>query len=152
MKRFAKSILGVTLLEVMLVLAIVAMIIVMSIRYYQSASASQQATQVIEQIQSIAAAADSLSTATGSYTGSVSNTSLDGLLPVNGRNTPWGSTVSVKAETASTYTLTVTGAPQGVCGLIVANVKNNTHFSAPTPATCPASGITNLTYTYTKNV
>lgn len=150
MKRFTKSITGVTLLEVMLVLAVVAMIIIMSIRYYQSASAAQQATQTIEQVQSITAAADTLSTSSGSYASSVSNAALDGLLPVNGRNTPWGTTITVAATGASTYTLTVPGAPQGICGLILSNLKNNKHFGTST--TCPASGVQDMTYTYTKNV
>ncbi len=46
MKRL--SVLGVTLLEIMLVLAIAAMVVVMSIRYYQAARASQQANDVLE--------------------------------------------------------------------------------------------------------
>ena len=77
MKRFAKSMLGVTLLEIMLVLAIAAMIIVMSVRYYQSASASQQVNAVLQQIQGITAAADGLAQATGSYSAAnVSSTTL----------------------------------------------------------------------------
>ena len=60
MKKFVKTA-GVTLLEVMLVLAIAAMIIVMSVRYYQSTNAANQANTVVQQITSIVAAADSLS-------------------------------------------------------------------------------------------
>ena len=50
MKRTIKSIYGATLLEIMLVLAIAAMIIVMSVRYYQSAQMSSQANAFVAQV------------------------------------------------------------------------------------------------------
>jgi type II secretory pathway component PulJ len=49
MKKQARSILGVTLLEIMLVLAVAAMIIIMSVRYYESANSSQQANATLQQ-------------------------------------------------------------------------------------------------------
>lgn len=67
MKSLSRSA-GVTLLEIMLVLAIAAMIIVMSVRYYQSASSSQQATAAFAQVQAITAAADTLAQMSGDYT------------------------------------------------------------------------------------
>ena len=58
---------GVTLLEIMLVLAIAAMIIVMSVRYYQSTTNAQQANAFVAQMQAIAAAMDQLAESTHSY-------------------------------------------------------------------------------------
>jgi len=151
MKRFVKSMLGVTLLEIMLVLAIAAMIIVMSVRYYQSANTSQQANNVLSQIQSISAAADSLAQATGSYSGGgVATATIAPLLPANGLTTPWGSAITMGTATANTYTVTFPNMPAGVCGIVSSQLKANAHFSVST--TCPTSGTTSFSYTYTSNV
>lgn len=149
MKSFAKSTLGVTLLEIMLVLAIAAMIIVMSVRYYQSANTSQQANNILSQIQSISAAADSLAQATGSYSGGdVSNTTIAPLLPANGLTSPWGSTITVDASNASQYTVSIPGMPIGVCSIVSSQLKANAHFSVS--AACSAGGT--FKYTYTSNI
>ena len=58
---------GVTLLEIMLVLAIAVMIIVISVRYYQAASASQQANTFLAQLYAIQTVADQLAASTSSY-------------------------------------------------------------------------------------
>ena len=81
MKRSLSSILGVTLLEIMLVLAIAAMIIVMSIRYYQSANASSQANALMQQIQAITAAADNIAQGAGGVYSTISTTTLMPLFP-----------------------------------------------------------------------
>lgn len=157
MKSFAKSMLGVTLLEIMLVLAVAAMIIVMSVRYYQSATASQQANAVMQQIQAITAAADGLSQATGSYLAAgVSATSLAPLLPggANALLTPWGTTITIGTATASTYLVTIPGTPSGVCPLVVSKLATNNHYAGLAPATaagCSATAATSISYTYTAN-
>lgn len=156
MKRFAKSVLGVTLLEIMLVLAIAAMIIVMSVRYYQSASASQQANAILQQLQAITAAADGLAQSSGSYsTAGVSASTLTPLLP-NGSNafiTPWGTTISVSGATGNTYDVTIPGTPTGVCPLLVSKLASNNHFASLNPATASACGTAavDVKYTYTAN-
>jgi len=128
MKKTMKVMSGVTLLEIMLVLAIAAMIIVMSIRYYQSASASQQANQVMEQIQAISAAADSLSQATGTYSG-ITTSTIAPLLGTNGLALPWGGTLAY-AYSSPGYTITLGSVPASVCALLQARVVINKHFTA----------------------
>src|SRR5438128_3196775 len=100
MKKFKSSVLGVTLLEIMLVLAIAAMIIVMSIRYYQSAGSSNQANAVLQQIQAITAMADNLAQTNGSYS-SVSNGTLDPLLPGNSFTAPSSGKMTITGGTAT---------------------------------------------------
>ena len=68
MKKTVKSMLGVTLLEIMLVLAIAALVIVMSIRFYQSAADSNKVNAGLNTIQGVVAAAESSITATGDAT------------------------------------------------------------------------------------
>lgn len=146
MKKGFRAILGVTLLEVMLVLAIAAMIIVMSVRYYQSASTSQQANTLIGQITSIVAAADSLAQSTGNYSGATT-TALQPLLPATIFTAPWGSTITLAPGT-STLGITIPGTPAGVCSLVRGKLTTNTHFTAPA---CGTSGTASMTVTYTAN-
>lgn len=144
MKRTMRSIAGVTLLEIMLVLAIAAMIIVMSVRYYQSAQAKQQATDTIQKLTAIMSAADSMSIASGSYA-AFNNAALEGALAnVGGNTTPWGGTITV-APAASTYTVTVTDVPPQVCSGLYGQLNGNRHISAIT--TCTAS-VANFNFTY----
>lgn len=149
-KKFVKSMLGVTLLEIMLVLAIAAMIIVMSVRYYQSASASQQANITLAQIQAITAAADSLSQASGTYSGNATTSKIQSLLPATGLKTPWGTNITITAGSGSQYTVTIPKAPQAICNLVVAQLAQNNHFQPTPAASCPA-GQTDISYKYVSN-
>lgn len=149
MKNFVKTA-GVTLLEVMLVLAIAAMIIVMSVRYYQSTNAANQANTVVQQITSIVSAADSLAQGSGSYAvANVSTATLTPLLPTNGMTAPWGTAITIGGVAASSYTITIPGAPRDVCPLITGKLTANAHFTAT--SVCAAAGTTNLSTTYLAN-
>ena len=152
MKRFSKSVLGVTLLEIMLVLAIAAMVIVMSVRYYQSATASQQTNATLELIQAITAAADNLSQSTGTYSG-VSTATVAPLLPGGGTTitTQWGTNIGIVGA-ASSYVVTIGTVPAQVCPLLVSRLSANKNFKS-TPATAAActGAAADVTYTYTAN-
>ena len=148
MKRILKSMLGVTLLEIMLVLAIASMVIVMSIRYYNSANASQSANALLEQIQSITAAADSLAQGAGGYSSAgLANSTLAPLLPTNGLVTPWNQTITVTAASATTYTVAIPGTPVTVCAIITTKLKTNSRYTIPAASTC--TGTTPIAYSYT---
>lgn len=150
MKKFAKSMLGVTLLEIMLVLAIAAMIIVMSVRYYQSATANQQSNAVLQMVQGVTAAADSLSQATGSYA-TITDAQIQSLMPNRLMTTPWGSTIAISNPTANTYTVTIPSTPAAVCVNLVSRLAANTKYttlSPATPAACPTTGTGSVSYVY----
>ena len=157
MKKFVKTMLGVTLLEIMLVLAIAAMIIVMSIRYYQSASSGQQANAVLEQVQAIVAAADSLAQATGAYDdAAVSGTSIKPLLPGGSMTTPWGSDIAIGDVASSSYSIDLGNVPSGVCPLLKSKLATNNHFSSSTTAgaalpTCSTTAATAFKVYYIAN-
>lgn len=147
MKRFERSISGVTLLEIMLVLAIAAMIIVMSVRYYQSASANQQANAVYSQIQGITSVADGLAQGVSSYAG-IDTAKVAALLPQGGMKAPWGGAITIgNGATDTTYPVVIAAAPKAVCALILPRLQTDNHYTVPT---CPAAG-GNLTYTYKSN-
>jgi type II secretory pathway pseudopilin PulG len=150
MKKVLKNVMGVTLLEVMLVLAIAAMIIVMSVRYYQSASSSQQANAILQQIQGVVAGANSLAQAKGSYSGAnINNSTLLPLLPGGALTTPWGDPITVAGATATSFTIDIGSVPSGVCPLLTSKLSVDNHFS--TTAACNATASTAVTYTYTSN-
>jgi type II secretory pathway pseudopilin PulG len=137
---------GVTLLEIMLVLAIAAMVIVMSIRYYQQATQSQQSNSVLQQILSMSAAADNLAQGTGSYSG-VTSANVKAIVGDANLKTPWGSSFTF-ASTATTYTVTVDKLPGGVCAAVSAKVKANSKYTGTCDTTATPAKIT-VVYTTT---
>lgn len=153
MKKSIKSILGVTLLEIMLVLAIAAMVIVMSIRYYQSASSSQQSNAILQQVLAIAAAADSLAQASGSYiaigsaSAALNNSLLAPIISTSALTAPWGGAITVTGTAAGVYTILIASVPSAVCPLLTAKLTANNHYTI-SPA-CSATGSTAVTVTYT---
>lgn len=134
MKRTYKSMIGVTLLEIMLVLAIAALVIVMSIRFYQSASASNKVNAAVNQIQGIMAAVENYANANGgSYT--FTNATLAPYLPGGGSSgtltNPWGVPVTVSGTAGSaTYTIVYASAV-GVneCTALTGVLRSNTKLS-----------------------
>jgi type II secretory pathway pseudopilin PulG len=139
MKKMSKSVLGVTLLEIMLVLAIAAMIIVMSVRYYQSAQVSSQANAFVAQVQAISSAVENLAQGSGGY-GSVTSTQVASILPPNGLIAPWGGTITFSPQ-GTGYKLAVPAASQATCTLIYAKLTASTAYTITDTAAC-----TDLTY------
>jgi Tfp pilus assembly protein PilE len=124
MKRTFKSMLGVTLLEIMLVMAIAAMVIVMSIRYYQSASSNQRVAAGADVLTGFVGAAVSYIQA-GNTIASITNTTLAPYLPgATIPISPWGSSITVTGATA-TFTVSIGGVPPTDCfkiqGLMASN-------------------------------
>lgn len=136
-----KTVLGVTLLEIMLVLAIAAMVIVMSIRYYQSSTTSQQANSTMEQIQAIAAAMDNIA---NGGAGNYSNITPATLKAVVGESTMTSAlnqpVVFTQSTDGTTYGVSIP-LNEATCASVLAKLVSNTKISA----TC-SSGT--LAYTY----
>jgi Tfp pilus assembly protein FimT len=145
MKRFSRSMQGVTLLEIMLVLAVAAMIIVMSVRYYQSATSSQQVNSTLEQIQAISAAADGIAQGTNSYS-TVTTSGVMPMMPNQSMATTWGTNITVAGTSATNYTVTIPGVPYAVCSQVVPKIQANNKFS--TTSTCATGNANTITYTY----
>lgn len=133
---------GVTLMEIMLVLAIAAMIIVMSVRYYQTTSSSQQANSALQQIQSITEIADRLAQGSGSYT-TASLNAITALMPNKMMTSPWGTPITIKGNKPTTYKVVFPSMPPSVCALIVPRLKQNDKYTSPG---CDTNG--DFSYTY----
>jgi type II secretory pathway pseudopilin PulG len=145
MKRHLKSIAGVTLLEIMLVLAIASMVIVMSIRYYQNATNAENANIILEEIQNITAAADNLSQGSGTFS-SVNTTNVGSIAGSKNMITPYGaaSTFTITSG-AGSYTVSVGTMPASVCSALFTKLTINSKFSG---AGCSA-GVLSYTYSST---
>jgi type II secretory pathway pseudopilin PulG len=145
MKKFTKMA-GVTLLEVMLVLAVAAMIIVMSVRYYQSATYSQQANSALSMIQGITAAADGMSQGTGTYD-TVDTATVQALMPNNTMTTPWGTAITVTNGAGQTYDVNLPATPDAICTQLANRLTGSTKYTSI--SACGAGGGTaDFTYTY----
>lgn len=136
---------GVTLLEVMLVLAVAAMIIVMSIRYYQTATTNQQVNGALQMIQAISANADALAQGTGSYAGAVTTTAVQNLMPNNSMTAPWGGTATISGAAATQYTVNITSTPAAVCRQVMPRLAANAKITVTSAC---GSGAATFTYTY----
>lgn len=154
MKRLSRM-LGVTLLEIMLVLAIAAFIVVMSIRFYQSATTSAYAQDLQNAVATAMSTADSIGLSQGNYQGvttavvmsnlpkSITGGSTDGTI-----NSPWGPlkfTITPGGTNNNNYGGSVgAGLPSSVCTQLAGFITNaaGSHTSG---ATC-ASG--SVTWTY----
>ncbi len=144
--KLLKSIKGVTLLEIMLVLAIAAMVIVMSIRYYQSATLSQQVNQTMSQIQSIAAAADNLAVGSNSYTTSATAPDVTSVVGAsNMTSVVTGEAIVYTPVDAKSYRVTI-NLNDAVCLSVKAKLGANKKV---TSASCSPA---NLTYVYDNSV
>lgn len=143
-----KTLLGVTLLEIMLVLAIAAMVVLMSIRYYQSASNNQKINAALGTATGVIAAGESYLSSVGSYTG-ISDAALAPYLPdAKMPASPWGVAVSIAAINASSYNISIIVGVAACLPLQNLLTKNNSKLTSST--SCPAptgNGTTSLVVT-----
>lgn len=145
MKRSFKSVLGVTLLEIMLVLAIAAMIVVMSIRYYQSASLNQKVASAMDNITGIVAAGESVYNSTNTLASASS--AITAYLPGNKLPTsPWnGSSFGITGANSTSFSINIPGTPQAGCAQLTNMSSQNAKL---TGASC-TNGFT-VTFDVTK--
>jgi len=128
----------------MLVLSIVALIILMSIRYYQSSTAASQTEQVMGIISALTAAADNLSLGTAGGYSNVTSANMKSVIGSANLTSPWGGTISFpSAGTSTSYSVSIPKPTAAVCTAVLIKLKANTKF---TNSTCTAGSA--LTYTY----
>ena len=123
-----KTLLGVTLLEIMLVLAIASMVIVMSIRYYQSASNNQKINAALNVITGVVAGGESVLGAKGSLA-TVGADILPYLPNAKLPDSPWGSPIVFGIQNVSDYTFTM-NVPTAVCPSLKALIEQNSKITA----------------------
>jgi len=130
-----KSVMGVTLLEIMLVLAVAAMVIVMSIKYYKSASEAQNVNALVEAVHGIIGAADTYAQSSGSGYAGLTATNITNVAGSNALNNPFGAPLTLGAATATTYTIGISGMPTTACAQFILKVQTNSKITIATPCT-----------------
>lgn len=118
---------GVTLMELIASLAVMAVVVVGALALYNSAQSSQQATSITQDVSSIRASVKQLWAGQGTY--GASGTNLNGVL-INAKRIPStmtvtagttvttvlnGSMVASAAPTAGQYRITLTNVPEDTC-------------------------------------
>jgi Tfp pilus assembly major pilin PilA len=149
LNKSPKSFLGVTLLEVMLVLAIASMIIVMSVRYYQSANSNQMAISALDLIQGITAHADGIAQASQSYS-SVTNSAIQSLMPNQSMILPWGTLANITSQSATQYSVALANTPKDVCVLLKTRLAASAKYTDVDTNACTDIADFHFTYDATK--
>jgi type II secretory pathway pseudopilin PulG len=142
MKRTFIKTMGVTLLEIMLVLAIAAMVIVMSIRYYQSSTSSQQANATMEAIQGISAAMDNIANGGGGSYSGITTSTLTAVVGSANMTSVTNQDITYSAGDATSYEISIP-LTEKVCVAVLAKLQSNEKVSS----TAACNGGT-LSYTY----
>lgn len=140
-----KLLVGVTLLEVMLVLAIASMIILMSVRYYQTATGSSLSVGALSMIQGITSVADGLAAPINSYSG-ITTDSVRALMPGQSLLLPWGAEITITGQSSSGYSVSLANTPREVCELLKARMAVNSKYTGIAANAC--ASITAFTYAY----
>jgi len=137
---------GISLLEVMLSLAIIAIILVMAVRYYRTAQQSQQVSNAISMMNGIVAAQTQYAIANANqYALSMTDLIKGGYYPGNpaspvAPNNPWGQPISL-AKGSAGFQVVFPGVPSTTCTALDNVIKNE----AVTTSGCSGSGSINYT-------
>lgn len=144
---------GISVLEVMLSLAIIAVILVMATRYYKTAQQSQQVKNALNMVGGIVdAEVDYAAANSNAYNGSIEDLSTKGYLPpgiggtgATAGNDPWGNPIGLQTNSGGGFTITFTQVPVNTCNEL-ASIVNQQQVQT---ATCGAgTGYVAFTATY----
>jgi Tfp pilus assembly protein PilE len=133
-----KSTFGIGLLELMLALAIIAILLVMATRYFETTRGAQQINQALQMLQTTMTASDNWYTTYKSYRdtpkGDVDITKLAdlGLVPKDFTTdtiNPWGGKISVTPKDNDHVNIELTAVPAGDCKYLV-DIMTKRHFTA----------------------
>lgn len=131
MKKPLRKMLGVTLLEIMLVLAIAGIVIAMSVRYYTQASTNQKVTAGISAINAVVAAVEQWKLQ-GKTVESVAKSNVSSYFPGDTYpKSPWtGEDLELAGASETTYDVTVKTNDQAGCNLLADQMKSQPGYSA----------------------
>lgn len=155
---------GVSLIELMLALAIIAIILVIATRYFARANLSQQVSNATDQVMGVRAATNSyLGDKAGSgatITLSIGNLVTTGYLPESYKGTsgtagngvnPWNGNISVSTASGK-YTITTTDVPAAACDLLKEKLAGNANsgLGESVGGTCTTTTAGSVTATFTR--
>lgn len=126
---------GIGLLELMLSLAIIAILLIMATRYYQSASENNKRNQAVDMFSAVNGAVqtwkiDQLAPSTGgsSTTFSINTLVSEGYLPPSyGKGTgvaPWGGDISIISPSGGVYQISMGSIPKDSCPAVCNRISS----------------------------
>lgn len=152
-----KKVKGVGLLELMLSLAIIAVLLIMATRYYQTTSQSQKVNQAVSDIQAILAAAANYTAASPGSAFAITDLVSAGLLPANwstetpvaGTANPWaGAYTATNVSGSPAVKITAGSVPLTACTALDQLMYQG--YTVPTAGSaCGSVSSGNTTYTAT---
>lgn len=122
---------GITLLELMLSLAIIAILLIAAMRYFESTRSSQRVNDGIQSLQSAMQASDNwyatFKSFTGTSAGDINVTALINmnLLPTDFAVNPWGGAASITAADASHVQIELTDISKNDCNQLEGIMKQH---------------------------
>jgi len=139
---------GIGLLELMLALAIIAVLIIMATRYYQSTSRNQKVAEAVTQVNALIAASSNWKIGRSAFTGiTYAKLYAQGLLPKEMKTdttaTPWGTKISVASTAGNSFDMSFEGLDSADCEALAGRFTESANIT--TTATC-ASGKVVFTY------
>jgi len=132
MKKSYHSMAGITLLELMLVLAIAGVVIAMSIKYYQQAATNQRIAAGMGVVSSVVAAVESYRLTNAPIVGMV-NDSVKPFFPKQEIPiSPWDNkVVTIKGGTSGNlYTIDISTTDAGACKVFAEQIEGQQGFGA----------------------
>lgn len=158
-----KSQKAIGLLELMLSLAIIAVLLIMATRYYSSASSSQKIQAAVDQINAVRSAVQNAAGGSSSGAGNITASMLveSGYLPssfiapslassstaATGYLTPWGQIegLTLSTGTGKTFSISMTTPGDDICNAVVQKLVAT---AQSTSATCSNGSTVTATYYY----
>jgi type II secretory pathway pseudopilin PulG len=137
--RLRQILQGIGLLEMMLVLAIIAVLLLVSVRYYGNANAEQEANALVNSYNTIKSAVQTyLANNPGSSVPTMTVLVSGGYLPDtyltttgSGNDTKkvslniWGGNITITSAVDGTFSITQAAIPQAVCTMSYGQLKNS---------------------------
>lgn len=133
---------GIGLLELMLALAIIAVLLIMATRYYSTAHQNQQMSSAVDMYTAVAGATKNYFNDKQAYPTTINQLTTGGYLPssyANGTSVnPWNGDITISTS-AGVVTVTMTNIPTGVCTPLSERLKLITYGA--TPPACSGSSL-----------
>lgn len=116
-----------------------------------SANVTSQTNGILQMIQGIVAATDALAQTDGSYMNkNVTEENIKALMPNNELISPWGTNVTIAAQSPTSFLIVIPGTPTDVCKQIKARMQSNDHYKIDSN-TCASVGDFNVVYSNESN-
>lgn len=137
---------GIGLLELMLALAIIAMMMVAASRYYQSTQVARRVQAVVESVQALYSANERWVQDGHDTAGTLDNFKTNGYLPEDFAVTanPWGGKIELEALDAVYLKATFTQVPSGDCNNVVSKLDGKNFVSKVDCTTTAGSAIISM--------